>query len=95
MKKLLSLPIAVLLVAATAFITPWKAQSWVPQNGYWEVVSTIARPSEATVKYYDLAGHLVRQERVIGMVLDLRKRRICRWLNKRLQTALVGYASRN
>jgi len=92
MKKLLSLPVAVLLVAATAIITPLKAQSWVPQNGYWEVVNTAAKPSEAIVKYYDLAGHLVQQERVTGRVLDLRKRRVCRWLNKRLQTALVAYA---
>ena len=94
MKKLLSLPVAILLVAATAIITPLEAQSWVPQNGYWEVVSTIAKPAEATVKYYDLAGHLVQQERISGMVLDLRKRRVCRWLNKRLQTALIAYASR-
>ena len=94
MKKLLSLPVAVLLVAATAIITPLKAQRWVPQNGYWEVVSSVAKPSEAIVKYYDLAGHLIGQERFSGMRLDLRKRRTCRWLNKRLQTALSGWASR-
>lgn len=91
MKKLFSLPFAVLLVAATAIITPLEAQSWVPQNGYWEVVATVAKPSEATIRYYDLSGHLIRQERVTGMVLDLRKRRTCRWLNKRLQTALASW----
>ena len=94
MKKLLTLPIAVLLVAATAIITPLEAQNWVPQNGYWEVVSTLARPSEATVKFYDLQGCLVGEERVTGVVLDLRKRSICRWLNKKLQTALASWASR-
>ena len=94
MKKLQSLLIAALLVAAAAFITPAKAQSWVPQNGYWVVVSTVARPSESTIKYYDMEGHLVQKEQITGMVLDLRKRRVCRWLNKRLQTALVAWASR-
>jgi hypothetical protein len=93
MKKLLSLPIAVLLVASTAIITPAMAQNWVPRNGYWEVISTIAKPSEATLRFYDLQGHMVAEERVTGMVLDLRKRRICRWLNKKLQTALAGWAS--
>ena len=93
MKKLLTLSISVLLVAATAIITPSMAQGWVPRNGYWEVISTIAKPSEATLRFYDLQGHMVAEERVTGMVLDLRKRRICRWLNKKLRMALAGWAS--
>lgn len=94
MKKLLKLPIAVLLVAATAFITPSMAQRWVPQNGYWEVVSTVAKPYESTVKFYDLQGHMIYKERVTGMVLDLNKRKTCRWLNKQLQNALTAWIAR-
>ena len=94
MKNLLILSIAVLLVAATAIIMPLKAQSWVPQNGYWEVVSTLAKPAEATVKFYDLDHHLVGEDHIKGMVVDLRERWVCRWLNKRLQAALVAWASR-
>jgi hypothetical protein len=93
MKKLLILSISVLLVAATAIITPSMAQGWVPRNGYWEVISTIARPSESTLRFYDLQGHMVAEERVTGKILDLQKRRICRWLNKKLQTALTAWAS--
>jgi hypothetical protein len=94
MKKLITLPIAVLLVAAAAIITPSMAQSGVPQNGYWEVVSTIAKPGEAIVKFYDLQGHMIQQEQVTGMVLDLRKRKTCRWLNKQLQSALTAWIAR-
>ncbi|HEX3934019.1 MAG TPA: hypothetical protein VHW43_05035 [Puia sp.] len=94
MKKLITLPIAVLLVAATAIITPSMAQGWVPQNGYWEVVSTVAKPSESTVKFYDLLGHLIHEEWVTGMVLDLHKRKTCRWLNKQLQNALTAWVAR-
>jgi hypothetical protein len=94
MKKLLSLSIVVLLVAATAIITPTMAQGWVPRNGYWEVISTIAKPSESTVRFYDLQGHLIHEEQVTGMVLDLRKRKTCRLLNKQLQSALTAWIAR-
>ena len=94
MKKLIIVPIAVLLVAATAVITPSMAQSWVPQNGYWEAISTVAKPAEAIVKFYDLQGHMIYSERVTGMVLDLHKRKTCRWLNKQLQSALISWTAR-
>ena len=94
MKKLIIVPIAVLLVAAMAIITPSMAQGWVPQNGYWEVVSTVAKPAEAIVKFYDLQGHMIYSERVTGMVLDLHKRKTCRWLNKQLQRALIAWTAR-
>ena len=94
MKKLIIVPIAVLLVAAMAIITPSMAQGWVPQNGYWEVVSTVAKPAEAIVKFYDLQGHMIYAERVTGMVLDLHKRKTCRWLNKQLQSALISWTAR-
>jgi hypothetical protein len=94
MKKLLTLPIAVLLVAAMAVITPVKAQNWIPRNGYWEVISTVAKPDESTVRFYDLQGRVVDVKQVTGMVLDLRKKKTCRWLNRQLQVALVAWAAR-
>ena len=94
MKSLQGLPVAVALAAAVAAIKPATAQDWVPTNGYWEVISTIKKPSEATVKFYDLQGHMVFQERVTGVVLDPRRRKTCRWLNKQLQGALAAWASR-
>lgn len=94
MKKLSLLPIAVLLGAATATITPALGQDWIPENGYWEVISSVKKPSVSIVKFYDLHGHMIYEEQVTGRVLDLHKRKTCARLNKQLQSALAAWASR-
>jgi len=60
----------------------------MPANGYWEVITNDKEPLSVTVKYYDLQKHLLYQEHLTGVSLDLNKKRICRALNSRLKAAL-------
>ena len=94
MKKLSLLPFGVLLVAATAFITPVMGQDWIPGNGYWEVITTVKKPKSSIVQFYDLQGHMIYEEQVTGRVVNVRKRKTCVWLNKQLQSALAAWAAR-
>lgn len=96
MKRNQIIPIVVLLLMWTVMPAWLKAQERrvgpVPEKGFWEVVSNIARPTEATVQFYDLERHLIYEERVVGVELDLSSRRTCRRLNRSLQAALLAWA---
>jgi hypothetical protein len=95
MKRKQFIPIVVLLFVGTVLPACLKAQGRrvgpVPEKGFWEVVSNIATPKEATVQFYDLERHLIYQERVVGVKLDLSSRRTCRRLNRSLQVALLAW----
>ena len=95
MKRKQIIPIVVLLFVWAVLPACLKAQGRrvgpVPEKGFWEVVSNIATPREATVQFYDLERHLIYQEHVVGVELDLKSRRTCRRLNRSLQAALVAW----
>lgn len=61
----------------------------VPENGFWEVITDEAHPRLATVRFYDLSAHLVYEEKVTGVKLDIRRRRIREELNATLKAALA------
>ncbi len=92
------IPLVVVLLVSTAFSGPLMAQEpaaklspagGVVENGFWEIVSNIARPLEATVQFYDGQRHLIHEERVVGVKLDPAKRKIRRRLDRELQAALT------
>lgn len=60
----------------------------MPENGFWELVTNDHHPRAATIKFFDLSGHLVYQEHLAGAPPDVRKKSTCRALNRSLQTAL-------
>ncbi|MBS1660993.1 MAG: hypothetical protein JST68_08070 [Bacteroidetes bacterium] len=68
-----------------------SAQGPVATNGYWVVVSNVSQPKDASVKFYDLANHLIYEEHVTGVQLDLSKRKTLKKLNRSLQSALVAW----
>lgn len=84
-----SLIVTIILLATIGV----SAQGPVPSNGYWEVISNVYQPKEATVKFYDLANHLIYEEHVNGVQLDLNKRSTRRRLNRSLKYALVAWTA--
>src|SRR5579863_8078745 len=64
---------------------------WIPDNGYWEVITKDSQPQTAIVRFYDLQRHLIHEEQVTGVVLDLHRRSTCRRLNRSLQIALAAW----
>lgn len=69
----------------------WGGFGWIPENGYWEVITTLNQPKMATVRFFDLDRYLVYEEQITGIVLDLHKRSVCRRLNRSLQAALAAW----
>lgn len=91
MRTIQAIRTALLLVAATVFTAPLMAQDWVPEKGYWEVITQETHLRRATVRFYDLESHLLYEEKVQGMRIDLRNRKTCLRLNKILLTALAAW----
>lgn len=52
---------------------------------FWVVEGNVKQPDYTIVKLYDRQMRLVREERVEGRFLDIRKRRDKRLLNRRLE----------
>jgi hypothetical protein len=63
----------------------------MPDGGFWQVITDNAWPQTTTVQFYDLERHLVYEEKLVGVDLDLQSKRTCRKLNKILQAALVAW----
>jgi hypothetical protein len=63
----------------------------MPENGSWQLVTNDHHPRKVTIKFFDLSGHLVYQEHLIGASPDWHKKSTCRALNRSLQTALTAY----
>lgn len=93
MKSIQVLSIAVIItlsVLTASAQAPSKAGA-IPENGFWEVITNEAASGLATVKFYDLSSHLIYEEHLAGVRLDLTRRKTCRRLNQSLQSALVAW----
>jgi hypothetical protein len=64
---------------------------WMPDGGFWQIVTDNSWPQTTTVQFYDLERHLVYEEKLVGVDLDLQSKKTVRRLNKILQAALVAW----
>jgi hypothetical protein len=63
----------------------------MPDDGYWQVITDNGWPQTTTVQFYDLERHLIYEEKLVGVELDLQSRKTLRKLNRILQAALVAW----
>jgi hypothetical protein len=61
----------------------------MPDNGYWQLVTRGGDRHSVTVRFYDLASHLVCQQQMTA-VPNWHNKKICRMLAESLQTALAA-----
>lgn len=63
--------------------TPAPART--PPPGYWVVETNDHTRDHTVVKFYDLSNHLVYEERLEGVHLDVSRRKYVRLLNQTLR----------
>jgi hypothetical protein len=88
--------IGIVLFFLTGFFVPARSVAQrnacpMSDNGSWQLVTNDRKPRSVIVKFYDLQGRLLYQERVMDRDINFHKKRICRVLNNNLQAALVAY----
>jgi hypothetical protein len=84
------------IVSAAALMAPGRSsaqikEDWIPENGFWEIITNKAVKKVATVQFYDLDRRLIYEERLTGIAIDVRKTTTCRALNRSLQAALLTW----
>ena len=68
-----------------------KEPKWVPVNGYWVVETNINSPKVNTIYFYNNSNILVYKEKVDGIVINLKKRRVKMDLEKVLNQSVIAF----
>lgn len=90
-KKLLA---GILLTGCLLLSAQGKAQkipAYIPQNGFWMVVSNIKVKKEAIVQYYNEEKELIYEEKIVGRRLNLKRKKTLICLKKVLDQALIAF----
>lgn len=64
---------------------------WVCNDGYWNVVSNIHTPKLSTIYFYNNKKELLYSERVEGVVINVKKRKVKMNLKKALDKSLIAF----
>ena len=98
MKKFFLMTIFFLTFSMTAFTviaqaktTSGNAPKWVAANGYWVIETNINSPKLNTIYFYNNSDNLVYKEKVDGIVINLKKRRVKMDLKKVLNQSVIAY----
>lgn len=84
----------IMLIICLSIHTHSKAQktaSYIPQNGFWVIVSNINTKKEAVVQYYNDDKVMIYEEKIIGRNLNLRRKKTLRSLKRVLDQALAAF----
>ncbi len=84
MKTILKLTFLILLIGGAPAV---NAQSEY-RSAFWTVEGNIKKPNYTIIRFYDAQSLLIKEERVTGKFLDIRKKRNQKLLNKKLEELL-------
>jgi hypothetical protein len=84
MKTKLKLTFLILLIGGASTV---NAQSEY-RSAFWTVEGNIKQPNYTIIRFYDAQSLLIKEERVTGKFLDIRKKRNQKLLNQKLEELL-------
>jgi hypothetical protein len=87
----LILSVAAVTVFAQTESTAHRAPKWVSDNGYWVIETNTHTPKLNTICFYNTDNELVYKEKVDGVVINLKKRRVKMNLKKVLDQSVIAY----
>ena len=98
MKKILfatGLTLILSLAAVTVFAqtesTAHRIPKWVSDYGYWVIETNTHTPKLNTIYFYNTDNELVYKEKVDGVVINLKKRKVKMNLKKVLDQSVITY----
>ncbi|MFT3823946.1 MAG: hypothetical protein QM731_08495 [Chitinophagaceae bacterium] len=68
-----------------------KIPPYIPDNGFWVIVTNIKVKKEATVQYYNDDKELIYEEKIVGRRLNLKRKKTLLCLKKVLDHALSAF----
>jgi hypothetical protein len=90
-KKLMSPMVAVIFSFFSVAAMAQKAPKWLSDKGYWVVESNIHTPLAYTISYYTNDNVLINKKSIIGVKLNLQKRKVKMQLKKDLEAYVTAW----
>lgn len=76
------------LFSATTFA---QKKSYVPEKGYWVLVSNVHEKNNTTVRFYDDGSNLMYEEKVTGVKLNINRRKTLKHLKSALEKTMLAW----
>jgi hypothetical protein len=67
------------------------APKWVSDKGYWIIESNIKTPENSIIYFYTNDNELVYKEKIEGVRINLKKRRVLMNLKTVLEQSIIGW----
>jgi hypothetical protein len=64
---------------------------WVSENGYWNIEQNIKTPKKSTVYFYSNDHQLLYKEDIVGLRININKRKVKMNLKKVLDQAFLAF----
>jgi hypothetical protein len=64
---------------------------WVSEMGYWIIESNVKTPESSIIYFYNNDNELVYKEKIEGMRINLKKRRVLMHLKTVLEQSIIGW----
>jgi hypothetical protein len=68
-----------------------QMKKYIPVNGFWELISSIHDKKTTVVQFYDNNSHLIYEEKIVGIEININREKTLKQLKKGLDKALLAY----
>jgi len=97
MKKKFKILLVLSLFSLSAFSVQAQkstsvSASWVSEKGYWVLHSDLHSPLNHIIRFYNNENELVHTETLVGVKLDINKRKVKMKLKKALEETFLLYS---
>jgi hypothetical protein len=68
---------------------------WISEKGFWQIESNKSTPENSIIYFFNNDGTLVYKEKIEGLVINLKKKKVLMTLKKVLEESVVAYEQRH
>jgi len=100
MKKVISSAILIFLLSSISIdsfsqeeetvFTP-TTPKWISEKGFWQIESNTKTPENSIIYFFNNEGVLVYKERIEGLVINLKKKKVLMTLKKVLEQSVIAW----
>jgi len=68
---------------------------WISDKGFWQIESNKKTPENSIIYFFNNEGTLVYKERIEGLTINLRKKKVLMTLKKVLEDSVIAWEERH
>jgi hypothetical protein len=91
MKKYLGFIIAIFFLSMFPKSNFAQKKSYVPEQGFWQLVSNVHEKKNTLVQFYDDSSNLIYEERITGVRMNIKRNKTLLHLKAALEKAMIAW----